>query len=108
MPVEPGPKPFPLAQFRVSADTTGQESLLFIVTEAQPGSERPDFAFLTQTGVERTRGAAPGGGNDLAATLFEIGFEPERTRGMAVTRATADKTSMRLFRFITEAPAGKK
>ena len=108
VPVEPGPKPFPLAQFRVSADTTGQESLLFIVTEAQPGSERPDFAFLTQTGVERTRGAAPGGGNDLAATLFEIGFEPERTRGMAVTRATADKTSMRLFRFITEAPAGKK
>lgn len=109
VPVEPGPRPFPLAQFRVSADTTGQESLLFIVTEARPGSERPDFSFLAQSGIERTRGAPLGGGDDLASTLYGIGFEPERTRGaVAVTRATADKTSMRLFRFVTEAPAGKK
>ena len=108
VPVEPGPKPFPLAQFRVSADTTGQESLLFIVTEAQPGSERPDFSFLAQSGVERTRGGPRGGGDDLASALYEIGFEPERTRSMTVNRATTEKTSMRLFRFITEAPTGKK
>ena len=37
-----------------------------------------------------------------------IGFQPEKTRGMAVSRATTDKTSMRLFRFITEAPAAAK
>jgi len=107
VPIEPSKKPFPLERFQVSAKTTGQEAMLFIITETQSGSERPDFSFLAQKGVERTRGGATAG-DDLAETMRSIGFEPEKTRGMAVSRATTDKTSMRLFRFITEAPASAK
>jgi len=100
VPIEPGAKPFLLETLRISAEqTAGNEALFFIVTETQPGGEPPDFSFLAQKGVERTRGAS--GGGDLMEALQTIGFEPERARGASVSRATAERTAMRLFRFVT-------
>jgi len=105
VPIEPAREPIVLERFDVAATTTGHEALLFIITEAHAGGERPDFSFLAQKGVARTRGAAPRAGDDFLQTLHEIGFEAEKTRAMSVARATTDRTSMRLVRFVTEAPA---
>lgn len=105
-PIEPGKNPFTLAKFRVSAKTVGQESLFFVVTETRAGGEPPDFSFLAQKGVDRTRGA---GGDDLMAAFRSIGVEPERSRSAAVASATTERTSMRLLRFVTQpAEAAKK
>lgn len=101
VPIEPSAKPFVLDTVRISAEqTAGQEALFFIVTEAQAAGEPPDFAFLAQKGIERTRGRRADA-DDLTDALQAIGFEPERTRGATVSRASAERATMRLVRFIT-------
>lgn len=88
----------------VNVDTVGRESLLVIVTEAEPGGEPADFGFLQQARLAVTRGAgARGAEGGLRDILENLGFEPERTRGVRVGKATLDKTAIRLYTWDTAA-----
>jgi hypothetical protein len=74
--------------------TSGRESVLVIVSEAQPGMPQADFGFLAQPTLLATRGAGGGGLQDL---LEAAGFQPERTRGLSQPAAALSTTAFRLF-----------
>ena len=73
--------------------TSGRESVLIIVSEAQPGMPQADFAFLGQPTLAATRG----GGDNLRDLLEASGFQPERTRGLTQPAAALSTTAFRLF-----------
>lgn len=87
----------------INVDTVGRESLLVIVSEAESGAAPSDFSFLQQARLAVTRGAGQGGVGDLHAILENIGFAPERTRGVRVARGTLDRTAIRLYSWDTRA-----
>ncbi len=88
----------------VNVDTVGRESLLVIVSEAEPGAAPADFSFLQQARLAVTRGAGGTAGmGDLQGIMENLGFEPERTRGARVSKATLDKTAIRLYTWDTRA-----
>jgi hypothetical protein len=73
--------------------TSGRESVLVIVSEAQPGMPQADFGFLGQPTLVATRG----GSSNLSALLETAGFQPERTRGLTQPAAALSTTAFRLF-----------
>jgi len=73
--------------------TSGRESVLIIVSEAQPGMPQADFGFLGQPTLLATRG----GSDNLRDLLEASGFQPERTRGLAQPAAALSTTAFRLF-----------
>ncbi len=77
-----------------TSTTSGRESVLVIVSEAQPGMPQADFSFLGQPTLLATRGAGGGGLQDL---LEAAGFQPERTRGLSQPAAALSTTAFRLF-----------
>ncbi len=77
-----------------TATTSGRESVLVIVSEAQPGMPQADFGFLAQATLPVTRGA---GGDGLRDLLEAAGFQPERTRGLIAPARTLSTTAFRLF-----------
>lgn len=87
----------------VNVDTVGRESLLVIVSEAEPGAAPADFSFLQQARLAVTRGAGTAGAGDLQGIMENLGFAPERTRGVRVNKATLDKTAIRLYTWDTRA-----
>jgi hypothetical protein len=87
----------------VNVDTVGRESLLVIVSEAEPGGAPADFSFLQQARLAVTRGAGSAGAGELQGIMENLGFTPERTRGVRVNKATLDKTAIRLYTWDTRA-----
>jgi hypothetical protein len=87
----------------VNVDTVGRESLLVIVSEAEPGAAPADFSFLQGARLPVTRGAGSAGVGDLQGIMENLGFTPERTRGARVSKATLDKTAIRLYTWDTRA-----
>ncbi|HXF65095.1 MAG TPA: caspase family protein [Burkholderiales bacterium] len=92
-----------LGKVEINVDTVGRESLLFIVAEAEPGAASADFSFLQQERLAVTRGAGQAAAGDLHAILENIGFAPERTRGVRVAKSTLDRTAIRLYTWDTTA-----
>lgn len=86
----------------VNVDTVGRESLLVIASEAEPGAAPADFSFLQQARLAVTRGAGSAGTGDLQGIMENLGFAPERTRGVRVNKATLDKTAIRLYTWDTQ------
>lgn len=78
--------------------TIGRESLLVIVSEAQPGAARADFGFLAQATLPASRGmGGASGNNDLRDLLEAAAFHPERTRDLTAPVRTLATTAIRLF-----------
>lgn len=74
--------------------TSGRESLVAIVTEAQEGEAPADFRFLKQPTLPKTRGA---GSPDLISLFEAAGFGPQKTRSVDSPASALSTTALRLF-----------
>ncbi|MFA7242236.1 MAG: caspase family protein [Sulfuricellaceae bacterium] len=90
-----------LVEVELNADTLGQESMIMIAVEAEPQALMADFSFLTQTSLDRTRGAGLGGeADDGVHELFQqAGFGGTITQRGASKQTTGaiGKTAIRVF-----------
>ena len=92
--------------------TSGRESIVIIAVEAQPNTSAVNLGFLEQPSLDATRGEATvrssDAGQQSVIDLFQdAAFGGERTRGPARGNATADKTAIRAFNYVSKGAAVK-